>query len=279
MQKQHFSCEMGKFRSLIKELPYFPVYGHGIASSLLGQSAKLLKLKGYRTLEDVVEEAREKTGKEQVSLIGHSYGGLSVLVYTLENPLSVNDCVMIGAPINGTNRAYAAKLIPFKSFRQMLPGNAFVKAVQEYFKTHTNEVSNVSFTNYIAADDLFVPVKDASIKYLAEAEGNVTEFILENEGHGTLAHCKEVREKIIDLLESSESPIVFLHGFAMDKSFFKKVIKKIKKERPGLMQREKARLFHFTYDFTVPLEARKIKEWYNYRYDNEILQKDLLSSF
>ena len=201
------------------------------------------------------------------------------MVYTLENPANVNDCIMIGAPVNGTNRAYAAKLIPLKSFQQMLPENTFVTAVQEYFKTHTDEVRHVSFTNIIAANDLLVPVKDASIKHLAEEEENVTEYVLENEGHGTLAHCREVREKIIGLLESSEFPIVFLHGFAMDKSFFKKVIKKIKKERPGLMKREKERVFHFTYDFTVPLEATKIKEWYNYRYDNEILQKDLLSSF
>jgi pimeloyl-ACP methyl ester carboxylesterase len=268
---------MGKLKAWTMEVSQFFNYAHNLGNVLIRQGKKHIGLKKHRTLELVLKEAKKITGHGRCNLIGHSYGGLAALVYTLEKPLNVASCMTIAAPINGTNKAYLIKLVPLKSAQQMMPGNKFVKAVQAYFKSHIKEYSNIIFTNIIAANDSLVSRKDASIKHLAEEEDNVTEYVLRGEGHGSLAYSGFVRNKIIGILENSELPIIFLHGFAMDKVFFKKTIRKIKKDRLDLIQRNNYRIFHFTHDMAVPLKAKKIQEWYDYRHDEEILQKNLLS--
>ena len=71
----------------------------------------------------------ERTGRK-VDLVGHSLGGLIALRKAQENPDLVDNVIMLGSPIQGTYMAYVAAPL-HQSCRQMVPGNDFLKMIEE----------------------------------------------------------------------------------------------------------------------------------------------------
>ncbi|MBU2590060.1 MAG: alpha/beta hydrolase [Nanoarchaeota archaeon] len=274
---------MSKLKAISKDLGHFFMYASNFVSGVAHQWKKTFGLNKHRTLDDIVKEAKETTGKDKINLIGHSLGGLKAFVYTLENPTIVENCMMLGAPLNGTRLAYLGVLffplgiIP-KSVLQIIPDNQFLTAVQSYFKANKKEFKNINIENFVSKNDELVSLERTCIKYRDIEDENIKEYILEGEGHVSMTYHPLVQNKLKELIVDSEYPTIFLHGFAMEKTFFRKVLKKLKKTHPEIgEERYKEKRFHFSYDYTEKIKAEKILGWYEYQFNPNISGKELLS--
>jgi len=273
---------MGTLKAIGKDLRHFLMYASNFVYGISHQWKKNFGLKKHRTLDDLVKEAKETTGQDKVNIIGHSLGGLKAFVYTLENPKSVKNCMMLGAPLNGTRLAYLGVLflplgiIP-KSVLQIIPDNHFITAVQAYFKANKNEFKDIYFENFVSKNDELVSLERTCIKNRDKLDKNINEYILEGEGHVSMTYHPLVQNKLKELVIDSEYPTIFLHGFAMEKTFFKKILKKLSEKYPEVQEeRNRGKRFRFSYDYTKKIKADKILDWYEYHCNPNISCKELL---
>jgi len=274
---------MSKFKALRKELYCILNYARSLTNGLVRQWKKNTGLKKHRTLEQVIQEASEQTGHKRCNLVGHSFGGLSSLIYTLENPEKVSTCITIASPFNGTTLADLSYLfLPLgvypKTVSQLRRGNDFLKRVQAYFRAHAGNFEGTSFENIFSIHDEFISEEDSQLKIFAPDAENVNEYMIRGDGHGALMHNDIVHKRIINLLTESELPTIFLHGFGMDQSFFKKTFKKMKQNYESVFTPEnEKKIFMFTYDFTELIKAEKIERWYKRTFGEDMLKMNLLN--
>ncbi len=268
---------MGRAKAIGREIGFLLRYGENLASGIAAQWKSKVGIKSHLTLGEMVAKALEKTGRERCNLVGHSFGGLVSVVYALENPQKVANCITIGTPFYGTPAAYmglaflALGVLPTAA-RQITPNNEFLRRVVEYFAAYASCLPT-QFHNFRSTDDELVPESSSRLKRLAPYAGNVEEKELSGEGHGSIMNCEMVYSKIRGTIESTRLPTLFVHGFAMDKAFFKKTLKRMQKE--SRMKELEGLVFPFSYDYTKPIEARIISEWYANNGPSEILSRDL----
>jgi len=235
-----------------------------ILYSFFKQWKKNLRLHKHETLEEIIANVERETGKKRFNLVGHSFGGLSALIYTMENPEKVHNCVTIGMPVKGTPTAYLSILLlqiglfPMAA-KQMLPNSKFVKAVNAYFSAHSTffENAGVEFLNIRSLHDELVPPKYSSLKELSPYSRNISEITYSGLGHVGLLFNKDVQKRIIRVC--SELPTIFLHGFGMEEKLFGDITESMTKKFP---EARRGHFFYFSYDYTKPIKAEKILRWY-----------------
>lgn len=269
---------MGKWAG--KEIKEILNYANNIAGSIFRKWGNRIGIFKFESLEEVIAKAEKETGEKKVNLIGHSFGGLQSFAYALENPEKICSCMTIGTPYNGTSSAYlGALMLPFgilpEAALQITPGNDFVKMLRCYFMEHGDDIAKIRFINFFSVDDELVPGENALLKAMAPEGANVEEYVLTGEGHGSQVYCEKVHERIVSLINETELPTIFVHGFAMDKHFFGKTLKKIKKEHPDILKKHRNHIYHVPYDTTKRIEAKIIAHWYNNRGRTKIIDKNL----
>lgn len=81
-------------------------------------------------LGTLIEEVCERTGYDRVHIIGHSMGGLAARYYVqrLGGDRNVHTVVTLGTPHSGS---IVARFVPWPVARQMRPGNALIKELEE----------------------------------------------------------------------------------------------------------------------------------------------------
>lgn len=249
-----------------EEIAYLFEYSPDIARGFYYQWKKHIGTTKHRQLEDVVEEAKRNSGKSQFNIIGHSFGGLVGICYTMEHPDNVKRFLSIGTPYRGTPLAYAAfvllnlGVIPH-SAKQLKPDNDFVKAVSNYFREHNKEFEEkgIIFENIRSKHDEFVPFEYSSLKELCPEANNIHEYTMHGKGHVTIAHNEHVYRHIANIISTSEVPTIFIPGFGLNGGFFERVLRGVKEAYPGLISDEKmASIYHLAYDYTKPIKADKI---------------------
>jgi triacylglycerol esterase/lipase EstA (alpha/beta hydrolase family) len=102
-----------------------------------------------------VDEVLDATGADELSLIGHSLGGLVIRDYVQEGGGSehVNACATLGTPHQGTLTSLVAIVRP--ACRQMLPGSGYLENLNQ-------QALDVPFVNvYSKRDPLVVPHSNA----------------------------------------------------------------------------------------------------------------------
>ena len=88
------------------------------------------------TLRQKILEIKERTGRSDVILVGHSMGGLVCETYTTlfakTDGITIHDLITIGSPLSGTWMALLAAVF-CRAARQMLPVSAFTtRRAMEY---------------------------------------------------------------------------------------------------------------------------------------------------
>jgi len=257
-------------KDIAEETAYLVEYSPDIARGFYYQWKKHVGSAKHRSLEEVVAEVKAKTRKDKFNMIGHSFGGLMGLAYTMENPDEINRLLTIATPFGGTPLAYGAiillniGIIP-KSARQMVPGGDFVQAIDKYFREHNKEFEKkgILFENIRSMHDEFVPYEHSSMKDLCPDAKNITEYTLQGKGHVTIAHNKHVYRHIAKIVAESDLPTIFIPGFGLNGGFFERVLSGVKEAYPGLISDEKMEnIFHLAYDYTKPIRADKIMAEY-----------------
>ncbi|MFH1065283.1 MAG: alpha/beta fold hydrolase [Nanoarchaeota archaeon] len=254
-----------------EEVAYLAEYSPDILRGFYYQWKKHVSSTRHRSMEDIVKEVKEKTGHDSFNIIGHSFGGLAGLVYTMENPEKVKHYLAIGTPFKGTPLAYLAfvllniGVIP-KAAMQMIPDCDFIQAVGRYFSRHNHEFEKrgIVFENIRSSNDEFVPFRYSSLKELCPEARNITEYTMSGKGHVTIAHNEHVYRHIAGIIADSKVPTIFIPGFGLNGGFFERVLKGVKEAYPGLISDDKmSRIFHLEYDYTKPINADKIMADYD----------------
>jgi triacylglycerol esterase/lipase EstA (alpha/beta hydrolase family) len=136
----------------------------------------------------------KETGREDLTLIGHSMGGLASAWYAakLARPGKVGDVITIGSPLRGTKMAQIAI---GKNGREMERGSDFVREVEEIVRKNRK----VRFYHIASkADQIVLPYSSAFTGQHPERE-----YILDDIGHMSLLYSKRVADKIENWLSSA----------------------------------------------------------------------------
>ena len=98
-------------------------YDYGLLTRDIAEAAELLG--------EEIEKLAANTGYERVHVIGHSLGGLIARYYVqrLGGDAQVHTLVTLGTPHQGTQLAYAARLLPL--VRQLTPDSPVIRALAE----------------------------------------------------------------------------------------------------------------------------------------------------
>lgn len=89
-------------------------------------------------VRDMVDLIKERTGRSDLKIVGHSMGGLVAIHYRqkYEDHVEVKDIVTLGAPLDGTRIAVIAQASPLA--RQMVHGSEFVYQLQKNMERDEN---------------------------------------------------------------------------------------------------------------------------------------------
>ncbi|MBU2637938.1 MAG: alpha/beta hydrolase, partial [Nanoarchaeota archaeon] len=223
---------------------------------------------GYRTIEDVVDEARQKTGEKKVNIAGYSFGGLVALAYTMENPDTVSKCITIATPVKGTPTAYplfsllGVGIYP-ATVAQMLPGSRFISAMNSYFQAHNDKFieKRITFENIRSIHDPLAPSQYTSLKEICPGAWNISEHNLEWKGHVGLLHDKRTCRILADTAAYSDYPTIFAPGFGLGKNSFRLLLESMRKACPEEADKLD-RMFMASYDYIKPIKAEKIMAEY-----------------
>jgi triacylglycerol lipase len=155
----------------------------------------------FRSIRDYAEAIRHKaaliakeTHREDLTLIGHSMGGLVSAWYAAKvaPPGKVGDVITIGSPLSGTKMAAIAI---GKNGREMERGSHFVREVEEVVRKNRK----VRFYHIASkADQIILPYSSA-----LTGEHPEREYVLDDIGHMSLLYSVRVADKIEKWLSST----------------------------------------------------------------------------
>ncbi len=141
-------------------------------------------------VEAKADEIARETGKRDLTLVGHSMGGLVAALYALRTD-RVCDVVMIASPIEGTPLASFA---PGPNAREMQKGSPLLKELGEQM-----DASDIRFHQIAThCDQLVIPGISAGRKVPVERR-----LILNNVGHAGLLFSPRVARYLIAALSPS----------------------------------------------------------------------------
>lgn len=254
--------------ALYEEIFLMASYAPGILEGFYRQWRKHVSDAGYRTIEEAVDEAREKTAEKKVNIAGYSFGGLIALAYAMENPDNIAKCLTIGTPIKGAPAAYylfslfSMGIFPTTA-SQMIPGSRFINAINTYFRAHNDEFmeKGITFENIRSMHDPLAPYLFTSLKDICPDAWNISERTLRWKGHVGLLHDRLTCRALADTAAYSFFPTVFVPGFGLGKHSFELLLESMRKACPEEADKL-GRLVMAPYDYTMPIKAGKIMAEY-----------------
>lgn len=215
----------------------------------------------YQTIDEIVEDAKQRSSSDKVNLVCHSFGGLLGLSYTVKHPDDVKHCVTIATSFGGTPVAYLfpvlyAIAVKPTSAVQILPHSDFTTELQAHFSMYNDEfeAKGILFQNIRAKYDEFAPHYCTALKYLAPAASNIEECTLD-ESHVTIVHSEKVKA-LVEKLVISGHPTIFVPGFGLNSGLFEKMFAKDKKLKQ-IYEQHKDTVFFLHYDYTTPIMLEK----------------------
>lgn len=168
-----------------KNLNIGPVYTINLGNPFrkIEEYAELVKVKA--------DEIAKETGREDLTLVGHSMGGLVSSWYAMQlaRPGRVTDIITIGSPWAGTPMAYLAL---GANARQMRPHSEFLNSLLSLMEKNPQ----IEFYHIASrSDQLVIPGDSAVLK-------NHDYLIIEDIGHSSLLYSRRVAHKIAGWLNN-----------------------------------------------------------------------------
>jgi triacylglycerol lipase len=139
-------------------------------------------------VQAMAEQIERETGRNDLTIVGHSMGGLVSALYacTLAKPGSVKSVITLGSPFAGTP---IARIGLGQNARQMQPGAQFLRELKGYMQR-----SSLTFHHIAAKKDQIV------VPGLSALNGQGTVFDM---GHASLLYSKGVSKKLIEILSGN----------------------------------------------------------------------------
>jgi len=137
------------------------------------------------------EEIAAETGRNDLTVIGHSMGGLVAATYAkLAPPNTVTDVYTIGTPLYGSPLAPVLGNGP--NAREMVPGSKFLEEVRQGI----NETADrIHYRHIGSRADQLIPAHDD------------LDVVFDDEGHASLLNSELVADKLCEWLKSSTDPV------------------------------------------------------------------------
>jgi len=162
----------------------------------LNLTPPFLSIQSYaETLDLWAKHIEQETGRKDLTLIGHSMGGLVSSFYALRlAPANkISDVITIGSPLAGT---VIAKIGIGPNAREMERGSPLIKTLQEEIRAH-----NQTRFYHIATetDQIVVPFESAVMSGNPERT-----LILPDLGHASLLFSPRVADKITSWLRTDK---------------------------------------------------------------------------
>lgn len=209
----------------------------------------------YKTIDDAVEEVKEKTGAEKVNLFGHSLGGIIALDYALDRPENVEDILTVASPFRGTygilysNLMRPAGLHDPVVYDMLLPFGKFMERLRYkmYRQWKQLEKEPVNVMNIIASEDEFVGEERMSLLAAIGKRENIVEFSLP-EGHCEVLFNRQTVEQLRFMMQNGAAT-VGVHSLLYDQGIFDSL-------REGMTERQREDFYTFNYDYHRIPETR-----------------------
>ena len=144
-------------------------------------------------IQKKVEQIQKETGRNDITLIGHSKGGLVSSYYAtyLADPekTQVVDVITIGSPLAGTPLAYFG---PGHDAREMRPASEFHQELRNKIKEHPQ----IRFSHIASVADEVVPLSSALL-----GEDRSRQLVLKDMGHLGLVFSSRVADQVCTWLK------------------------------------------------------------------------------
>lgn len=158
-----------------------PIYTMNVGS---GRSIKTYA----KQIQEKVDQIQGETGRKDITLIGHSKGGLVSSYYAthLVDPAKtqVTDVITIGSPLAGTPLAYFG---PGCDAYEMRSGSEFHQQLRNKIKEH----SQIRFSQIASVADEVVPLSSALL-----GEDHSRQLILKDMGHLGMVFSSRVADQV-----------------------------------------------------------------------------------
>ena len=195
----HNSSAWYLFRQRLTKAGHGPIYTINLGSPLHGieHYAHVLKKKA--------DKIAQETGRQDLTLIGHSMGGIVSCYYAacLAPPDTVKQVFTLGSPLQGTTVADYGYGECTKQMEYTEPPTAFIAEL-------LNGISNtysVQFCHIGSITDRVVLPPDSAFPPFHKP--HIQTYSLEDVGHLSLLYSKEVTQIVIDELNRDQSPQPF----------------------------------------------------------------------
>lgn len=163
-----------------------PIYTTNVGS---GRSIKTYA----KQIQEKVEQIQKETGRKDITLIGHSKGGLVSSYYAThladKEKVKVADVITIGSPLAGTPLAYFG---PGYDAYEMRSDSEFHESLRNKIQEH----GEIRFSHIASEVDEVVPLSSALL-----GEDRSRQFVLKDMGHLSLVFSSRVADQICTWLE------------------------------------------------------------------------------
>lgn len=163
-----------------------PIYTTNVGS---GRSIKTYA----EQIQKKVDQIQKETGRKDITLIGHSKGGLVSSYYAThladKEKVEVADVITIGSPLAGTPLAYFG---PGQDAYEMRSGSEFHQNLRNKIQEHPQ----IRFSHIASEVDEVVPLSSALL-----GEDRSRQFVLKDMGHLSLVFSSRVADQICTWLE------------------------------------------------------------------------------
>ncbi len=236
---------------LFKEARWLDYVTPIFISSVIEQWNSTFLMDDYKTIEEAVAMARTP----KVNLVGHSMGGLKSLVYTLNNPDKVDNCVMSGTPLAGTNSSwigatFATFGVYLQSCFQLLPFSDYMKELRKKLNDRIGylESNNVTLTNIWSPIDELVTTDDSSLESLLKKRSKIMKDYRFALGHCEIFYGEGPQNIMKGIIYNSNNDTVLVHGMLMNQKFFNRFIE-------NMDPKHLEKLVLFSYDYSKSLST------------------------
>lgn len=184
-----YGHNLSGWRPIMKRLEkegFGPIYAMNLSAPMSGSIDD-----HAQEVADVVQQIQGETGRKDITLIGHSMGGLVTSYYTEhladDQEAEVKGVITLGSPLRGTPLAYVA---PGTCAREMEPQSPLLRNVKHKVKRNEKTI----YVHHASSWDIIVfPQQTAIIR-------DERTYLYRKVGHLFFLFCKKVHNRIVDEL-------------------------------------------------------------------------------
>jgi triacylglycerol lipase len=140
-------------------------------------------------LREKIKEIKDKTGSQQVFLVGHSMGGLVCKEYAKKDSASIKKIITIGSPLEGSQMARCGAFFS-RAAQDMIPHSPFLQGQEGSCVPEKHIASSL--------DEMVIPNSSAK-----GHDGKAT--IIDDASHGGLLFSKKTVRSLIRALDETEN--------------------------------------------------------------------------